>query len=622
VWLCAHHGGVGVFRYVVLMWDMQSAASSSAAQDLARRIQATSPSWRVELATDDVMVLVADASRAMRAHRLRDSMGRERAGVVLGEVFVRLRALDGDAVIPDACFGPLDTEALLASEGRVLASEYWGNFVGVLVDGRRRFVYNDPCGNLPCYFSRLSGVQLAFSCLGDCREIGLRFAVNWEFVRARAVNGFLDLDMPSFAGVSSVHRGECVEFARDGALVRRSCYWHPSSFAAASDLIEESFEAAQAMRAVVRGCVHAMAGHHSAVLAQTSGGLDSSIVLGCLSDAPNAPAITCYTGYVEGSVCDERRWARLAAARRGLRHVEVRADPRALAFRHLPNLAPSMEPASLFSHWQRGPLERGLAAGNCATATFTGEGGDSTLCSTSFVYAVDHSLRRYGLGPRTWRTAAWVATRRDRTLWDVLGKAIGRQVFGTGRADYRRRLAHVCQLASSEARCGLERDRRVSESWFSSVGTISPEIVMRLGPLAFPPVFYDLSVSAHEQSPVALSPLCSQPVFEIGARIPVDVHFDAGRSRGLARRAFVAEVPEPILRRQWKDRPLRYVAEVIYRNLDFIRSTLLEGVLVREHILDQAALELALSGGPSRSAAIGGEVMNHLDLELWIRNSA
>ena len=145
---------------------------------------------------------------------------------------------------------------------------------------------------------------------------------------------------------------------------------------------------------------------------------------------------------------------------------------------------------------------------------------------------------------------------------------------------------------------------------------------MRLGPLAFPPVFYDLSLSAHEQSPVALSPLCSQPVFEIGARIPVDVHFDAGRSRGLARRAFVAEVPEPILRRQWKDRPLRYVAEVIYRNLDFIRSTLLEGVLVREHILDQAALELALSGGPSRSAAIGGEVMNHLDLELWIRNSA
>jgi len=101
----------------------------------------------------------------------------------------------------------------------------------------------------------------------------------------------------------------------------------------------------------------------------------------------------------------------------------------------------------------------------------------------------------------------------------------------------------------------------------------------------------------------------------------VDVHFDRGRSRGLARRAFVQEVPEPILRRQWKDRPLHYVAEVIHRNLDFIRSTLLDGMLVRERILDREAVELALSGSPSRSAAIGGEVMNHLDLELWIRNS-
>jgi len=560
----------------------------------------------------------------MRAHLLRHGLGREATGVVLGEVFARPTDPGGIAAMPDARLGPSETEALLASEGRALASNYWGNFVGVLLDGgrRRRLVYKDPCGTLPCYFSRLSGVQLLFSCLADCREIGLKFAVNWDFVRARAVNGFLDLDTPSFAGVSSVHRGECVEFGRDGALVRRSCYWHPSSFAGASDLIVESSEAAQAMRAVVRGCVHAMAGHHTAVLAQISGGLDSSIVLGCLSDAPNAPAITCYTGYVEGSVCDERRWARLATARWGLRHVEVCADPRALSFRHLPGLAPSMEPASLFSQWQKGPLERNLAAPDRATGTFTGEGGDSTLCSTSFVYAVDHSLRRHGLGLRTWRTAARVATRRDRTLWLVLGKAIGRQVFGTGSADYRRRLAHLCQLASNEARRGLESDTRISESWFSSAGEMSPEMVMRLGPLAFAPAFYDLSISQHGESPVALSPLCSQPVFETCARIPVDVHFDAGRSRGLARRAFVAEVPERILRRQWKDRPLQYVAEVIHRNLDFIRSTLLEGVLVRERILDRAAVELALSGGPSRSSAINGEVLKHLDLELWIRSSA
>jgi asparagine synthase (glutamine-hydrolysing) len=618
VWLYAHHDGVAMFRYIAFMWNAQAVAVSSEAEELKRRIRSTSTDWRVAMAGDGVDVLVADASPAMNARQLCDG-----AGVVMGEIFPRSRDMDCADVAQDVHLGPQETAALLGSKGRVLASDYWGNFVGVLVDGRqgKRFVYNDPCGTLPCYFTRLGNIQVVFSCLADCREIGLKFAVNWQFVRARAVNGFLDLDMPSLNGVSSVHRGECVEFDVNGVCTGRTCYWHPSSFEGASDLIVDASAAANEMRSVVRSCVRSLAGNHSAVLAQISGGLDSSIVLGCLSDVPNAPDITCYTGYVEDSASDERRWARYATARRALRHVEVCADPRALMFRNFPALAASMEPASLFAHWQRGPLERRLAANSRATATFTGEGGDSTLCSTSFVYAVDHSLRRHGLGRRTWRTAVLAATRRDRTLWNVLGKAIGRQMFGLGRAEYRRRLAHVCQLASSEARQELESDTRISESWLSSMGAMPSEMVMRLGPLAFAPVFYDLSISQHGESPVALSPLCSQPVFETCARIPLDVHFDAGRSRGLARRAFIDEVPEPILRRQWKDRPLQYLGEVIHRNLDFIRSTLLEGVLVRERILDRAAVELALSGSPSRSAAIGGELMNHMDLELWIRNS-
>src|SRR6202795_4202214 len=235
------------------MWDAGSAANSSWAEELRRRIQATSPTWQVVLAADGIAVLVADASQAMRAHLLRDG-----AGVVLGEIFARSRDLDSDAAAPDACLGALETKAALDSQGRILASGYWGNFVGLLVDDRRRrrFVYNDPCGTLPCYFTRQGGVQLMFSCLGDCREIGLRFAVNEEFVRARAVSGFLDLDMPSFCDISSIHRGECVEFGVDGACLRRSCYWHPSSFEGAPDLIVDSPAAAKAMRAAVRSCVH------------------------------------------------------------------------------------------------------------------------------------------------------------------------------------------------------------------------------------------------------------------------------------------------------------------------------------------------------------------------------
>ena len=109
---------------------------------------------------------------------------------------------------------------------------------------------------------------------------------------------------------------------------------------------------------------------------------------------------------------------------------------------------------------------------------------------------------------------------------------------------------------------------------------------------------------------------------ELCLRIPVDIHFDGGRSRGLARRAFADVVPAPILRRQWKDHPVLFFGEVVQNNLAFLREHLLDGVLVREGILNRAAVELALKSGPTLSAAVSGELFSHLDLELWIRDCA
>jgi asparagine synthase (glutamine-hydrolysing) len=355
------------------------------------------------------------------------------------------------------------------------------------------------------------------------------------------------------------------------------------------------------------------------VLAQVSGGLDSSIVLGCLGALANRPEITCYTLFVPDSVCDERRWARYAVARKGFGHTEVPLDPSSLVYKTLPALAGSVEPPSYFTHWQRGPVERDLALQVGATTVFTGEGGDAAFCATSYVFAVDHSLRRYGLGLKTLRMAAAVATRRDRTVWNVLAKSLGRATFGIGARDDRRKSAPFHQLVAESARHSVEAQEPRSSGWLERV---SWETLLRMGQLAYVPSFYDLSTSHHEATPYHASPLCAQPVFETCARIPVDVHFDGGRVRGLARRAFVEEVPEPILRRQWKDRPLLQLGEVVQQNLPFIRQQLLEGALTTEGILSRDAVEQALRGGPSRSTTICSEILSHLDLELWIRDVA
>jgi asparagine synthase (glutamine-hydrolysing) len=613
---------------MALMWNPVSPELSAVASDLERKLKATAPTWSRVLECQGVRVMVADRSACFGAHLLCDD-----AGVVVGEVFVRPKETDSEAPAYDAKFNRFETHQALKSQGRSLASRYWGNFAAFIVDngqlgefdsrgGRRaNYIFKDPSGTLPCHFTEHRGVRLVFSCLEDCRQIGLSFPVNWAFVRTRAVNGFFDTDIPSLLGVSTVHRGECVRFDASGKFVSRARYWHPSNFEGATELITDPAMAAKIMRATVRSCVHSMAGHHVSVLAQTSGGLDSSIVLGLLGDSPSKLQITCYTDYAPESVCDERRWARYAVARGAHRHIELCRDPKAVVYKDVPPLAPSTVPASYFTHSQRGPVDRAMAAQFGATAIFTGEGGDSTFCATTYSYAADHCFRRRGLNIQTLRIALLVAARRDRTVWQVLAKAVGREVFGGGRAEERRRRASFNRLVSPLAKAEVEQ-RQEGATWLSAGGRLSQETQLRLGTLGFPPVFYDLSTSARGEAPYVASPLCAQPVLEMCLRIPVDIHFDGGRTRGMARRAFADVVPAPISRRQWKDRPLLYFQDVIQRNLPFMRDHLLNGSLVKQGILDRAAMELALKNGPTVSSALSGEILSHLDLELWIRDSA
>ena len=608
-----------MFRFIALLWDAKCDERRAVAQDVLRKLHAMGAEWSVAFSRAGIQVRVADAGGALGACALGGD-----AGVVVGEIFFRRTNILDDAAVQHAVFDEGLAREVLASEGRCLTSHYWGNYIAFVVDShaQQRFVVNDPTGSLPCYFAEYQGVQVLFSCLADCLALGvMRFNVNWSFVRRRTVNGAFDMESYPFAEISSVHRGECVRFDGAGRCVSRSFYWHPDDFADASQQIDNPDVAVRALWATVRSCVHSLAARHLRILQQTSGGLDSSIVLGCLGDAPNGPQVTCYTDYVPNAPCDVRRWARLAALRRGYAHVEVARDAAQLVLEEMPDLAPSVEPVPSFTHWQRGPVERRLAADCGATAVFTGEGGDATFCSTCFVLAVDCSLGRYGLGRRTWRVAQLAAVRRDRTLWNVLFHAMRRQWLGTDLLELRRLMTISLQLIHAEARQVVHSQRHFPHPWFSSSDTVPMESLWRLGVLAYAPSFYDLSTSQRHAAPYTVSPLLAQPVFEVCRRIPVDIHFDAGKSRGLARRAFAAVVPSAILRRQWKDRPMAQAGKIIERNQKFIRAALLDGDLCKERILDRAAVELALRTGPTKSRALSSEILRHLDLELWIARS-
>ena len=53
--------------------------------------------------------------------------------------------------------------------------------------------------------------------------------------------------------------------------------------------------------------------------------------------------------------------------------------------------------------------------------------------------------------------------------------------------------------------------------------------------------------------------------------------------------------------------------------LDWLREVFLDGVLVGEGLLDKSAVERALAPGLVKSAVFPGELLRHLDTEVWAR---
>jgi asparagine synthase (glutamine-hydrolysing) len=279
---------------------------------------------------------------------------------------------------------------------------------------------------------------------------------------------------------------------------------------------------------------------------------------------------------------------------------------------------PATEPLSLLAYLLRSTVERRLAAERKATAVFTGDGGDSGFCSDSFPYAVTDYLRRHGPQPAALRLAAEVALRTERSTWAVLSSSMRRWLFGPQMREQLPALLMGSRLVSAQLRDSFAIPQGYPHPWFDRLRHVPWDVIRRLGVLVSTPEFYNVTNVA-DSEPEIVSPLYAQPAVELFLRIPIHVHAEGGRDRGLARRAFAREVPEPILQRQWKDRAPGFHSELLLRNLDLIREILLDGVLVSEGLLDRAAVEAALAPGPSKTDVLPVEIYRHLDVEIWAR---
>jgi asparagine synthase (glutamine-hydrolysing) len=608
-----------MFRYVALIWDAQDAQQVDVAQAATRRLKASSSQWHEALDRTGLRVLCTD----IRPGSLEPLGLTGRAGVVLGSLFARNSAVDDDAPARPCNFDEARTAAIVDSRGEWLVRNGWGNYVAFLADPLTgtTLVLKDPCGSLPCFSTAFRGVTVVFSAIADCMELGAsRFTVNRRFIERRMHGGEMTQQFDALNEVTQIHRGECAEFSpsQQPPLVGRRFLWNPFDFVRQHQPLADPSLAARALRSTLRSCTSTLAACHESVLLRLSGGLDSSIVLACLQGAQPQSRVLAYTQYSPKGSMDPRPWARIAIGNSGCEHVEVESTAADIRLGAILEMAPAVEPFSTLMCLVTAAQEQTLIARHAATATFTGDGGDCAFGSFCIGEAAAAYLRRRGPRPAVVRLAAESASVLGQTTWHALKRAL--QMWLTGRS-----LTSLASLNHEARRLVTDEIVRECEAtpavhpWLSRLQHAPWEPLSKLGMLLGTPDLYAGQAQPGAAGPEIVAPIYAQPLIELVLRIPADVLFAGGQDRGLARRAFHGDVAQPILNRLWKDRAGDFHDEIIRRNLDWLREIFLDGVLVGEGLLDKAAVERALAPGLVKNSVFPGELLRHLDTEIWAR---
>src|SRR5579872_4811275 len=600
-----------MYRYFVLIWDARDPQAGRASDLLCERLTQAPSGWSTAFKAPGTIAFHAGLGEGAS----QTCLLQHGAGAVFGRVFAR------DTDSPHVEFDREETARVLQTRGLRLIRSYWGRYVALLRDGasHETWILRDPSGCMPCLMANHQGVNLVFSDVIDAQQLGLlRFTINWHCIRGWVGNPGLQIRQTGLEEVSEVQLGELVRFS-EGAT-RRSLEWNPFTIAQ-TDPIQDPATAVSLLRDTVLACVHTWAACHTAVVHNLSGGLDSSIVLSCLATAPSKPQVTCLHYFGTGPDEDERKYARMMAARAGVELIEQQLDASAVRLERMSSVRGSARPWYYMYDLEHGDFEAELARERAASALFSGSGGDGVFFQSQAELAVTDYLFDHGPGPALLRVAADLAGIARKSIWPLLFGALRTRLW---RARWNPLEMHAATprrtLVNPDLLVAVAADESLINPWFAPqlVRGVPPGILWHALSVAVPPQFYNSFEGG--PYPERTMPLISQPLVELCLRIPTYVLMRNGTDRATARRAFAPDLPDTIVKRRNKGRVDQHVRNLLDNNLEFVRERLLDGQLVKERMLDRHELERYLDRGHSPADFQYTQILQfYLCGEMWLQ---
>jgi asparagine synthase (glutamine-hydrolysing) len=612
-------------RYIILIWNIGNPSDCEAADCIGYRIRRSSAGWRCVLDRPGMYVGCLEQEFPPATAILVDNC----RGVILGSVFRSPGLSPASHPTPIRVLSPGQSEEILRSKGRSLIADCWGYYVAALhfPDDASAVVLRSPVSPLACFHVERGTFNVFFSKLDD--YIGLKVAplsINWDSITAQVVGGDHLTNETAIKEIDSLECGESVECKPNGSI--RRAYWDPRS------LLEERSaanfgEAARSLRRATQYCISAHSSRHSSILVKLSGGLDSSIVLASLGRAPHQPSITAVNYHSRGSG-DERRFARTMAAAVNCQLI-ARTRNQQLDFRCFLDCNRTVSPVLNFSAPDVETRNISLARELGATAIFDGELGDNIFGSHPGPGALVECFRQNGLGRGFLGVAVDYAMLTRQSLWRALALARREALSVSENPDFSssREMQRVFAadssrwaiLASAEAE---EHHQNMADRflhpWFKQSRRIAPgSYALLFGLLTVTSTTYHSPFSGSHDPP-RVSPLVSQPLLELALRMPAYLHCKSAQDRAVARTAFADMLPPEILQRGLgKGGPGLWARDVVENNTGFLREFLLDGILVRRHLIDRRKLESVLSPRIAKSTIIAGDIFAKLYIEAWLR---
>lgn len=595
-------------RYLAVAWNHRLAERTSRATSLVHRLKPALPGWRCALAAEGLQVYHAgQRARSCRAYPLEGG-----TGVVLGKVFER-RAADCDP--RGAAFDARETQTLRATDGRHLIEHYWGSYVALLRDesGTRVRILRDPTGAVPCFLTDYRGIHVVCSHIEDCAALGLvSGSIDRDHVAAFLRFERLVTRDTGLKDVRQIRAGECVTVDADG--VNGEFYWEPQRIHDAR-VVEDRQEAMRELRHTVRHCVGAWAAAYGSILHSLSGGLDSAVVLACLSGGAGAAHVTCQNHFTPDAQGDERLFARKAADRAGVELIEMRLEPSADSLETMFEARKLATPAMTYPVAQSDRTTDAVLRERGIEAVFSGQGGDHYFQQASTrLIAADYAWRR-GLRPGIVDVVADTARFTGRPVWSVMLAAFRYGLLHRHPDPYARRLNPPLLL--NEATRDAFDPAGVRHPWAVGASGLPAGKLRQIVSIIDSQNFHHQGLRNRAD---IVHPLISQPIIELCLQIPSYVLTYGGRDRALLRDAFAEMLPPEIAARTGKGATTGYANEVLVENLPAIRALLLDGLLVGEAVLDGTKTAANLRESHLiRDPDLYWAVLNAVRAEFWLR---